>query len=215
MIVGEANDVMQTVWARLLVREGDRPARLADYSGRASLRTWLRVVMSREALSALRRRRDVALDDEVLVGRLVTSHDPSLALIGAQSSQQVKSAFEDSVAALSTRERNLLRQHLLDGLTIDELGALYRVHRATAARWLASAREAVWTTTQRSLRERLALWCPTSRACSTRCATGSISPSSACSSSSRAASRRPAGRTARASPSQRDRARSGDRRDPA
>jgi RNA polymerase sigma-70 factor (ECF subfamily) len=27
----------------------------------------------------------------------------------------------------------------VDGLTIDEIGALYRVHRATAARWLARA----------------------------------------------------------------------------
>ena len=157
-LVGDAGkDVVQTVWARLLVADGDRPARLGDYGGRGSLLTWLRVVVSREAISMLRRRRDAALDDEALLGRLVTSHDPGLALIRAQSAREVKRAFEEAVAALTTRERNLLRQHLLDGLTIDELGGLYRVHRATAARWVASAREAVWTSTQRALRERLAL----------------------------------------------------------
>jgi RNA polymerase sigma-70 factor (ECF subfamily) len=33
-----------------------------------------------------------------------------------------------------------LRQHILDELTIDDLARLYRVHRATCARWLTDAR---------------------------------------------------------------------------
>ena len=39
------------------------------------------------------------------------------------------------------RERNLLKQSVLFGATVDDLGALYKVHRATAARWIAAARE--------------------------------------------------------------------------
>ena len=37
---------------------------------------------------------------------------------------------------------------------VDELGALLGVHRATAARWVAEAREAVFDQTRRVLRER-------------------------------------------------------------
>ncbi|MFC1610733.1 transcriptional regulator, partial [Myxococcota bacterium] len=58
-------------------------------------------------------------------------------------------------ASLSAKDRNLLRQSLLDGLSIDQLGAIYRVHRATAARWLAGARERVLKETLSALRQRL------------------------------------------------------------
>jgi len=49
----------------------------------------------------------------------------------------------------------VLRLHLLDGLNIDRIGQLHDVHRATAARWLASAREALAKDTQRILQARL------------------------------------------------------------
>jgi RNA polymerase sigma-70 factor (ECF subfamily) len=153
----QASDVLQDVWARLLVSRDGRLGRLADYGGRGSLMTWLRVVCAREAISIVRRRRSVALDDDALVGRLVTSHDPEVAVIHAQSSAILKRAFEHAVATLEVRERNLLRQHLLDGLTIDDLARLYRVHRATAARWLAKARDGLWAVVQRRLRDELAL----------------------------------------------------------
>jgi len=158
-IAGSATpDAIQEVWSRLLVATPERPVpRLADYGGHGSLLTWLRVVAAREALSIVRRRREVQVDDDAVFGRLVEAMDPALALIRTRSASEVKSAFEAAIAAATVRERNLLRQHLLDGLSIDELARLYHVHRATAARWLASAREDVWDRTQRTLRERLAL----------------------------------------------------------
>src|SRR5262249_492438 len=68
-------------------------------------------------------------------------------------------AFNGAVAhalqALATRERNLLRQHYLDGLTIDALGKLYRVHRATVARQIAAAREKVLDEVKRTLATRM------------------------------------------------------------
>jgi RNA polymerase sigma-70 factor (ECF subfamily) len=56
---------------------------------------------------------------------------------------------------LSDRQRTILRQQLLDGLSIDEIGALYRIHRATAARWLEQARQQVLENTRALLLERL------------------------------------------------------------
>ena len=42
-------------------------------------------------------------------------------------------------------------------MNIDKLGVMFQIHRATAARWLHSAREAVFTETRRLLQERLRL----------------------------------------------------------
>jgi hypothetical protein len=43
------------------------------------------------------------------------------------------------VRTLSRRDRNLLRYQYFDHLTVDDIGALHRVHRATAARGVARA----------------------------------------------------------------------------
>jgi RNA polymerase sigma-70 factor, ECF subfamily len=152
-----ADDIMQDVLAKLLVST-DRPPRLAEYGGCGSLLSWLRVVAAREAISALRRaRREVDADDERLWGSLLASHDSELALIRAESGAVIKRAFAAAVASLEVRERNLLRQHLLDGLSIDDLAPLYATHRATVARWLRAAREHVWTATEDTLRAELQL----------------------------------------------------------
>jgi len=52
-----------------------------------------------------------------------------------------RTAFSAALLSLDDRDKNLLRQHYLDGLTLDRLGVLYRTHRATAARWLAAAKQ--------------------------------------------------------------------------
>jgi RNA polymerase sigma-70 factor (ECF subfamily) len=51
-----------------------------------------------------------------------------------------RQAFAAALASLDAREKNLLRQHVVDGLTVDEIGPLYGVHRATAARWVQRAK---------------------------------------------------------------------------
>jgi RNA polymerase sigma-70 factor, ECF subfamily len=48
-----------------------------------------------------------------------------------------------------------LRQHALDGLSIDRLAALHKVHRATAARWVEAARTAALEHTRLALGRRL------------------------------------------------------------
>jgi RNA polymerase sigma-70 factor (ECF subfamily) len=58
---------------------------------------------------------------------------------------------------MEARDRVMLRQHFVDGLTIDELGPLYGVHRATAARWIASAKEDLMTRTRREFMARARL----------------------------------------------------------
>ncbi len=49
----------------------------------------------------------------------------------------------------------LLRQRSVDDLSIDQIGALHGVHRATAARWLERARVELALATERALQRRL------------------------------------------------------------
>jgi RNA polymerase sigma-70 factor (ECF subfamily) len=68
-----------------------------------------------------------------------------------------REAFELVVKALSEHDRVLLRQHHLDQLTIDELASLHKTHRATAARWVASARTALLASVRTRMIEKLAI----------------------------------------------------------
>ena len=70
---------------------------------------------------------------------------------------EFKAAFVAAIAELTPRARTLLRYHLIDRLSIDKIAAIYDVHRATAARQLAKAKETVIRATQRCLQQRLKL----------------------------------------------------------
>ena len=64
-------------------------------------------------------------------------------------------ALREAIQVLSDRERTLVRQHFLDGVTIFQLARLHRVHRATAGRWLENARDAILASTRARLMTRL------------------------------------------------------------
>jgi RNA polymerase sigma-70 factor (ECF subfamily) len=51
----------------------------------------------------------------------------------------------------------VLRLHVVEGLNIDEIGALFKVHRSTVARWIAAARTQVLTDARKQLRAELGL----------------------------------------------------------
>jgi len=128
-------DVRAAVVERVLPLGGH--GKLADYRGRGDLRGWLRVVAVREALQLLRARRREAPMPEQLVDQL----DDAPPLLSPAERDVYRDAFATALASLTPRERNLLRHHYLHGATVDELGALYGVHRATPARWIAQIRE--------------------------------------------------------------------------
>ena len=72
-------------------------------------------------------------------------------------SSEFKAAFGEALGGLGAREQTLLRYHHVDGLNIDEIGAIYRVHRVTAFRWLEKAKELLVKSTLEKLRARLKL----------------------------------------------------------
>jgi len=150
------DDVKGNIRYRILVGEEGAPPRILDYTGRGDLRGWLRVVAVREALGMARRQKREAPVDHIENAVLpLASDDPELAHLDRLYREEFRAAFRDALAALTPRERNLLRQHYPQDLSIDQLGALYNIHRATAARWVARARERLFSGIRRRMLERL------------------------------------------------------------
>lgn len=134
------DDVLQELRSKLLLPPSPRIAR---YGGRGPLGAWVRVAASRVAIDLLR------------------SHDPGSASEGQPEAlsdadlgpevqilrEVYREAFQESLkaalAALSPKDRNLLRRHLVEHMTLEEIAGPYGVHPATIARRLAALREEI------------------------------------------------------------------------
>ena len=148
---GAADEVVQAMRVEMLV--GEAPT-ILEYEGRGELAAWLRVSATRAALKLLR----TTQREDTLV-EVMLEHWPSPGgadgAIRSGYARELKAALGEALAAREVRQRNLLRQHVLDDLTIDELALLYRVHRATCARWLADARAELAKGTRKRMMGRL------------------------------------------------------------
>lgn len=154
---GAADDVKQILRTRFFVASGGRPPAITEFGGRGNLHGWVRVSAVREVLRLFKRERRKVDLDEALLDDMVGFPDPEMAAVKAKCKSELGAAFRESLAALSARERTLLRYHIADGLSIDAIGSIYHVHRATAARWLAAVRERLVSDTQARLAAHLRL----------------------------------------------------------
>lgn len=146
------DEVTQRVREKLLVAEGGERPRLERYAGDGKLRSLVHVMAVRTALDRLRRqRREQPVAGEMLDAMPETAADPELAFLQRTYRAAFKTAFEGALADLDERERNLLRLHLLGGITLERLAGIYGVHRATVVRWLARAREHALAGTRRRM----------------------------------------------------------------
>lgn len=152
------DEVKQRLRTKLLVCEGQDPPKIAGYTGRGDLQTWVRVVAVREALSSLRaQRRRALVSDEPLLALEASATGPELGALKQQYREQFAEAFTAALGERSPAERNLLRLHYLHGLSIDELGTLLGIHRSSAARRIAKTRQTLLRDTRRRLQAGLAM----------------------------------------------------------
>lgn len=85
---------------------------------------WLQMVDFREALNvrqARSSRREVADDDLALIDAMPMG-GPETDLIKQRYGDEIKRAFRKVIEALPDDERALLRDHILRGLSIDDIG---------------------------------------------------------------------------------------------
>lgn len=148
-------DFRQIVRRKLFVSDPGQPAKIATYSGSGSLAAWLRITARRAGLNAIRGQEVVADSSEDLFDLPQSLGDPELDYLKEKYREEFKEAFLEAVAGLGARERTLLRQTIAHGLTVRQIGRMYQVHHATAARWIAAAREQLTEGTRASLQQRL------------------------------------------------------------
>lgn len=141
----DAHEVAQTLRQRLFVG-GLASAGVLAYAGGGRLAGLVQVAATRIAINLRRGRQRLA--DEPAPDVPAVASDTIYAK--AEYRERVKQAIEDAAAALAPRDRTLLRLHLVERSSIDDIAALYRVHRATAARWIQSARETLVAHTRKS-----------------------------------------------------------------
>jgi RNA polymerase sigma-70 factor (ECF subfamily) len=135
--------------------EADRPPKIAGYKGAGDLRRWIRVVATRQAIDNRRQHKAEIPLHEDLLKRLPDEGDGAeLEHLRHVYRKEFKQAFAAAVAELTKRQRNVLRYHV-EGLTADQIGRMYNVHRVTVARWLSAIRGALLHATRGALRERL------------------------------------------------------------
>src|SRR5262249_55575934 len=124
----QADEIRQRVRERLFVGAG----KIADYSGRGELAHWLKVVTMRIAIDARREERPFATESAGGAAALgLAGVDPELELMKERFREPFEQAFRAALAGLTSVQRNLLKLHFVDGLTLEELAALFHVHRAT------------------------------------------------------------------------------------
>lgn len=133
------DEVRQDVRHKLLVGE---QARLRDFQGKGSLAGWLKTVTVRQAITLKREAPKVQTEANLEELGGVTS-DLDASLLKAQYRDAFSTAFRMALRSLNERDRALLKLHYVEGQSVDRIGALYGVHRATAARWVSAARQAV------------------------------------------------------------------------
>jgi RNA polymerase sigma-70 factor (ECF subfamily) len=145
------DEARQLLRQRMLV--GPEP-RIATYAATGPLLGWLRIAALRVGLNL--KRSAVRPGDALLVEEIVREL-PVEASDLPRYVEVFSGAVERAFATLEARDRNLLRLHHVDGLTLDRLGALFQVHRATVARWLAGARARIFEEVEAEVKRTLKL----------------------------------------------------------
>lgn len=128
----ERDEVLQELREKLYVGP---PPRIETYRGRGPLQGWLKVAAKRVWLDRKKAaaRRSAAED----VGLLATvDGDAEIRFLRDHYEREVMAALERALASLEPRERNMLRQHFVHGLTLGQVAKLNDVHRSTIHRWM-------------------------------------------------------------------------------
>lgn len=154
----QAAEVQQDLRVKLLAPPD---LKLRSYSGRGALRTFVRTSAVNTALHLLERadqrlRKDVG--EEWFAELAATSlRGEEAALVKRLDRGAFREAVQAALGQLSAEERNLLRFHYLDGMTVDKIGALRGVHKSTVSRDLKRLRGQLLQVVQRLLHARCRL----------------------------------------------------------
>ena len=144
------DEVQQKLREHLLMGEGGKAPKIAEYSGKGALGGWVRVTAVRTALNHLR---SAGPATEGLGDEISLAADPELAFVKEHAQALFTDAFTRVLGGLDANERTILRLHYIEGLTMDQLARLYKTPRSTIARRVAEARQQILVATETLLRD--------------------------------------------------------------
>jgi RNA polymerase sigma-70 factor, ECF subfamily len=139
-----AEELVETAWAELYgLRggEGKRSSKFALYSGRGSLKGWLRAVMFQISIDQHRRQsRFVQPEEDTEFDRITPAVSPfsesRTSDLGSRYREATQKALQKALTDLEPKMKLMLSYYYYDNLTLKQIGELFRVHEATASRWL-------------------------------------------------------------------------------
>lgn len=136
-----ADEVRQVLRERLLLARDGAPPRIADYTGRGPLGSWLRVATLRAAANLTRSEKthDELGEHDLPAGAF--AEVPELRVLEGRYRQAFRDAFRRAFAALEADERAVLKLHFVDGVTVRQLAPILGVSSATAGRRLLAAQQ--------------------------------------------------------------------------
>jgi RNA polymerase sigma-70 factor len=131
-----ADDLADNILADLFLPERSGISRIASFSGRSSLSTWLRVVVCNRAINALRSSSHVAQTKEV---QPEIPDEPSLTTVESTlRARRYGPALEDSFAlacqTLTSRQRLMLLWRYEQNLQLGQIGRLLGIHQSNVTR---------------------------------------------------------------------------------
>jgi RNA polymerase sigma-70 factor (ECF subfamily) len=130
---------------------------ISSFGGRGKLRSWVQSVAVHQALKVRRKDRPLVSVDQIAFDIPDDRTDPEMAYLRSFYLEEFRSALGRAMTMLPKDSRNLLRQHYLDRMSLEAVARVHRVHRATAARWLADARDDVLRRTKEELTQAIGL----------------------------------------------------------
>lgn len=154
------DDLRQTVLERLLSRRHDGSMRLEGFSARSSLRTWLRVVAKRSQLNLVRAQAGeprLNIEDTLETRLVAVGSDPELDYLRLRYAHEFSRAFRASMRGLDSRDKLMLRMHLVEGAGGNQVASILGVNRATIVRWMADVRKKLLAATRRQFEQELCL----------------------------------------------------------
>jgi RNA polymerase sigma-70 factor (ECF subfamily) len=152
----EGRELADSLWAELFgleERDGRRRSLLAYYHGRSALASWMRAVLSQRHVDRVRARRRLDPLPDDAGDRLADTHqaeppDPKSGPLAAA----LAGALRAAISNLDADDRLRLAMYYGQGLTLAQIGRLFKEHEATVSRKLDRTRKRLREAVERDLR---------------------------------------------------------------
>jgi RNA polymerase sigma-70 factor (ECF subfamily) len=150
------DETKQVLRRRFFVSEDGEPPAIAAYGGRGPLGAWVRAAAVRASFRVQRKPKgQTEVESHVFSAVAAAGDDLELDYLKRRYQAEFAEALREAFLALPVRDRNVSRYYFGKGLSIDAIGALYGVHRATVARWINRVTASLVDATRKRMMARL------------------------------------------------------------